>query len=144
MGLLDHRRTFRFRLEATPEQCVDAFLGSFSGRASKNVLIKAKWKTRRTGKGAVATYAGRAGVVVGAVTAMSDHAQAEHQSALGSAVEFEIEEVSGGVVTCAMWMSSGGSGMFGTRSDARFIRPYMQTVQKRLREVDASLSTVKS
>lgn len=149
MGIMDHRRTWRFRLRATPEQCVAKFSEAFSGSARITVMglptlnkVKANWSIRRSPSGAIATYEGRAGIGAALGMASSRAQAAEAESALGSEVTFEVEESSGDSTVCAMWLSSNGS-MLGTTADARFIRPYMPAVEARLRELDPTLEVAK-
>jgi hypothetical protein len=140
MGILDHRKTWRFRVNGSEQDCMAAFRQAFS--TGGGLIARAKWDVRRSGNGAVAVYRGRAGLVKVA-TIMSSTASAEEDSAVGSEVKFEIEDVSAGTVTCAMWLSSGGSSL-GFTSDARFFRPYMRAVEDQLRRVDSSVSVSKA
>jgi hypothetical protein len=138
-GLLDHRKTWRYRVAATPEECVSGFIAAFSGRGG--LVIKAKWSVTRSPNGAVAVYEGRKGLaVVG--TAFSGTAQSEEQSAVGSEVRFEIEGDDNGHTICAMWLASRAS-RIGFTMDGRFFRPYMRAVEDQLRRVDPSLQLVK-
>jgi hypothetical protein len=149
VGLMDHRKTWRFRLRATPEQCVAKFTEAFSGSARIMVMgrplnkVKANWSIRRSPSGAVATYEGRAGIGAALGMASSRAQAAEAESALGSEVTFEVEESSGDSTVCAMWLSSNGT-MLGTTADARFIRPYLPAVEARLRELDPALEVAKA
>ena len=138
-GLLDHRKTWRYRVAATPEDCVSGFIAAFSG--SGGLVIKAKWAVTPSPNGAVAVYEGRKGLVV-IGTAFSERAQSEEQSALGSEVRFEIESNDDGHTICAMWMASRAS-RIGFTMDGRFFRPYMRAVEDQLRRVDPSLQVVK-
>jgi hypothetical protein len=140
VGLLDHRRTWRYRVHGSPEQCVAGFTGAFTG--SGGLLVKANWDVKRSGNGAVATYRGRSGVA-GLMTAFSSTASAEQEGAIGSEVTFEIEQHDGGYTTCAMWLSSRGTRL-GTTADGRFFRPYMRAVEDHLRQFDPSLQVAKA
>lgn len=138
-GLLDHRKTWRYRVAATPQDCVSGFIAAFSG--SGGFVIKAKWTVTRSSNGAVAVYEGRKGLaVVG--TVFSETAQSEEQSAVGSEVRFEIEGNDDGHTICAMWLASRAS-RIGFTMDGRFFRPYMRAVEDHLRRVDPSLQVVK-
>lgn len=139
LGLLDHRKTWRYRLAATPEQCIDGFARAFSGRGG--VVVKAKWEVKRRPTEAVATYQGRKGVTA-AVSLFSETAQAEEEGALGSEVRFEVEQSADGRIDCAMWLASRGT-RAGFTNDGRFFRPYMRAVEAELRRVDPSLQVVK-
>lgn len=133
MGLLDHARTWRFTLDARPEQCVDAFMASFR---KGGLSALGKWEVQRTPGGAVATYAGRAGAF-GVLTALSQRASAEEESARGSQVSF-VTEFDGRTTVCEMWLSECAT-TWGLTSDARFMRPAMRAVADRLAELDAGL-----
>lgn len=41
MGVLDHRRTWRYIVQATPRECTQAFSAAFTGRGGR--LAKAEW-----------------------------------------------------------------------------------------------------
>jgi hypothetical protein len=142
MGIMDHRKTWRFRLNGSPQQCAEAFRKAFTERGSGGVLVKAKWDVQQSGNQTVAIYRGRAGLIKG-MTILSSTATSEEQNAIGSQVSFEVERAADGVSTCAMWLSSGSS-TFGFTNDGRFFRPYMRAVEGQLRHVDPSLSVSKS
>lgn len=140
MGVLDHRRQWRYEVAASPAQCVEAFSQAFTGRGG--LVAKAKWDVRRTGGGAVAVYGGRKGLgALGGV--LSQTAAQEQDTAIGSEVSFQTEVAADGRTVCSMWLSSSGragvGGLLGATSDARFIRPYMQQVGKELRAVDPQI-----
>jgi hypothetical protein len=135
VGLLDHKRTWRYRTRAAPEDCIQAFTEAFRGGS---VLAKGKWSISRTASGAVATYEGRGGVI-GGLSALSERAMAEREGALGSEVSFEIEERGENGTVCAMWLRQHGTILGAFTNDARFIRPHMRAVGKRLRELDPGL-----
>jgi hypothetical protein len=144
MGVLDHRRTWRYVVRASPGQCTRAFTTAFSG--SGGLVLKADWHVTLTRGGAVAKYKGRKGLgVVGEV--LSRTSAHERNSAVGSTVTFEIEESRGGQTVCAMWLSYSGragvAGLLGFTSDARFMRPYMRAVEGHLRQVDPNLKLEK-
>lgn len=142
MRLMDHRKTWRFRLHGSSDQCVTAFARAFS-KEGGGVLARAKWDVRPSGKGAVAVYRGRSGVI-GVATMLSSTASAEQENAIGSEVTFEVEEITAdGTATCAMWLSSGSSTM-GFTSDGRFFRPYMRAVEDQLRRIDPAVQVAKS
>jgi hypothetical protein len=140
MGIMDHRKTWRFQVHGSPQDCVAAFSRAFS--QGGGVLARAKWELRPSGSGAVAVYQGRAGVIKFA-TMMSSTASAEEDGAIGSEVTFEIENTADGTATCAMWMSTGASTL-GFTNDGRFFRPYMRAVEGQLRQVDPALRVAKS
>jgi hypothetical protein len=144
MGLLDHRRTWRYEVRAAPNDCVEAFRSAFAGPGG--IVAKARWDVTRTSQGAKAVYQGRKGIgAIGGV--FSKTAALEADTALGSEVTFELASGSNGNTVCTMWLSSSGragvAGAFGVTSDARFIRPYMQAVSKRMQALDpaARIST---
>jgi len=137
VGLLDHKRTWRYDVKASPAQCVDAFARAFSGRGG--LLGSANWGVSRKGNGAVAVYQGRKGLAaIGGI--VSKTAALEQDTAIGSEVTFEIEGTGDGRTVCSMWLASSGragiGGILGATSDARFIRPYMQAVQKQMLALD--------
>jgi hypothetical protein len=139
MGMLDHRRTWRYEVKASPSECVEAFARAFSGPGG--LVAKAKWDVRRRGNGAVAVYQGRKGIgAIGGI--LSKTSALEADTAIGSEVTFEIDKGGGEHTGCAMWLSSSGragvGGIMGSTSDGRFIRPYMQSVQKEMLALDPS------
>jgi len=138
MGILDHRKTWRFVVKGGPQECVAAFADAFTQGGH---IMKAKWDLRRSDSGTVAVYGGRAGLIKG-ITMLSSRATAEQDNAIGSEVTFEIEQVSGGSVTCAMWLSSRGTAM-GFTADGRFFRPYMRAVEDHLRRIDPQITVSK-
>jgi hypothetical protein len=138
-GLLDHLKTWRYKVAAPPGQCVRGFASAFTG--SGGIVLKAKWSVEQTPDGAVARYAGRKGLV-GVVTAFSETAQAEQAGAIGTEVRFEIEEQGDGYTICAMWLASRETRL-GFTNDARFFKPYMRAVEAQLRQVDPTLKVVK-
>lgn len=143
MGLLDHRRTWRYVVEAPPEQCITAFVNAFSGPGG--ALVKARWRITRSREGARATYEGRKGL--GTLAQLTRTGQMEMDSAVGSTVTFEIEELRGSRTVCAMWLSESGRaglpGLLGVTSDARFFRPYMRDVLTQLSRIDPQVRVAK-
>jgi hypothetical protein len=138
-ALLDHRRTWRYRVAAPADACVGAFIDAFS--AGGGLLVRAKWATERTSDGAVAVYGGRKGVIA-AATMLSARASAEQDGALGSKVQFAIESTEQHLTFCAMWLAAHGSRV-GFTNDGRFFRPYMRSVEDHLRMVDPGLLLIK-
>jgi hypothetical protein len=120
-----------------------AFARAFSG--SVGLLVNAEWEVRQTPSGAAAVYHGRRGLGV-LSTILSETSALEADSAVGSEVTFTVED-GGGCTVCHMWLSRWGrvgvAGLLGATSDARFIRPYMQQVERRLRALDPSLQVAK-
>jgi hypothetical protein len=140
MGLLDHQKTWRYKVAAPPERCISGFVAAFSGKGG--VLLKAKWAVQRTPNGATAVYQGRGGVV-GFASALSEMARSEEAGAAGSEVRFEIEQQSAGQTVCAMWLAS-SSTRLGFTNDARFFKPYMRAVEDQLRLIDPKLHVAAS
>jgi hypothetical protein len=138
MGLLDHKRTWRFRVNAPPEVCIAGFRTAFE---RGNVLTKGNWDIDATNRGATATYQGLGGVGQ-FVRAFSRTAQAIEQGALGSKVSFEIESTDNGCTQCAMWLSEHGT-RFGFTNDAGVFRRHMQAVQRHLRKLDPGVEIAK-
>jgi hypothetical protein len=101
------------------------------------MISRAKWKVEYTSQGALAVYKGRAGVAA-AASILSERSSNEEANAAGSSVAFETEEATEGITVCTMWLSS-ASTTFGFTNDARFMRPYMQRVQRGLANLDSGL-----
>ena len=148
MGLLDHRRQWNFELDAKSQQCIEAFERAFTGRASP--FRGAKWDLSHDGGGAVAVYRGRSGLDA-LLVLLSSTASHEQETALGSEVKFVAEPSTpeGSAKTqCSMWLSQSGragiSGALGATADARFIRPYMQSVGRELLGLDPTMRTSSS
>lgn len=139
MGVMDHRRTWRYRVNATPDQCVEAFARAFSGKGG--MLVKAEWHVQRSHRSATATYQGRRGFAT-LVTAFSQRSQDEEATAVGSEVQFEVEEAGEAETQCAMWLGTRGTKL-GFTADGRFFRPYMRAVEAHLRELDAGVLVAK-
>jgi hypothetical protein len=135
MGIMDHNKTWEFRVHAPPADCLSAFRRAFTGGGG--LLAKAKWDISTTASGAKAMYRGRAGMVK-AFTIFSDRAASEEDAAIGSMVTFEMAPQADGTVECKMWLSSAGSKM-GFTADARFFKPYMRSVETELRSADPSV-----
>lgn len=144
MGIRDHKKTWRFEVNAPPAECVGAFARAF---APRNFLLNGgSWNVSTNGGRASATYRGRRGP--GAIAAaFSKQQAAESDAAAGSQVTFETQS-SGGSTVCVMELGSSGSQglgvVFGATADARFMRPHMQAVQKELRQVDPAVVVSKS
>jgi hypothetical protein len=138
-GVFDHHRTWRYKLSATPDQCIGGFAAAFSGGGG--LVLKARWSIERTPNGAVAYYGGRKGIVA-AGSILSEKAQREEQIALGSQVRFEIEERGDGYTICAMWLAEHGQQAGFWTSDGRFFKPYMRAVENHLRQMDPSVEVV--
>jgi hypothetical protein len=141
MGLLDHRKTWQFRVHASSQDCISAFADAFAPGGGR-LLVKAKWEVSQSGDRAVATYGGRAGLIKG-VTMLSSRATSEEDAAVGSEVTFEVENVTDGTATCAMWLSSRSS-TIGFTADGRFFKPYMRAVEDHLRKRDPRLEVSKT
>lgn len=137
MGLLDHKRTWRYEVAATPEDCIAAFIRAFSGKGG--LVNKAKWSVRSSGLSATATYQGRKGIgsIVGGLSGTSAQ---EADTAVGSEVTFQAARAAGEKSQCSMALTSSGrsgiGGLLGSTSDARFIKPYMQAVANEMRKID--------
>jgi hypothetical protein len=138
-GLLDHRRTWRYRVAAPESECIRAFVNAFS--AGGGVLLRSKWKVQPGPTGAVAVYEGRKGILA-ATTLLSETATAEQGGALGSEVKFEVLGRDGEHTICEMWLASRASRV-GFTNDARFFRPYMRAVEVELRRLDPSTQVAK-
>jgi hypothetical protein len=138
-GLLDHQKTWHYRVAASEAQCIQAFADAFS--SGGGVILRAKWDVRKAPNGATAAYRGRKGIM-GVATSLSDMASAEQAGAVDSEVKFEILGRDGDHTLCVMWLASHGSRL-GFTNDARFFKPYMRTVETELRRLDPSTQVVK-
>jgi hypothetical protein len=136
--VLDHQRTWRFRVNAAPEVCFNAFRRAFSGGG---VILRARWDIEMRDGDLAAVYQGRGGIMR-VVTGMSTTASSEQEGAVGSEVRFTIESAADGQTVCAMWLASRGSTL-GLTHDARFIKPYMRAVEAELRLVDPGVAVAK-
>jgi hypothetical protein len=141
VGILDHNKSWGWKLSADPKDCIQAFINAFLQGGT--LLKKAKWEIESDDKSATATYLGRGGLI-GGLTSLSQSASSEQDGAIGSTITFQIEEIEDdGTVSCAMWMSS-SAGKFGFTADARFMRPYMQAVTGYLAALDPSVQTYRA
>jgi hypothetical protein len=139
MGLLDHRRTWHYNVAAPPQECIEAFSVAFSGKGG--LVAKARWEISSNSNSATATYKGRKGIgAIGGI--LSNTAAQEADTAIGSKVSFGVDGTDGGRTQCSMALTSSGrsgvAGVFGSTSDGRFIRPYMQAVSDQIRALDAT------
>ncbi len=144
MGILDHKKTWRFETSATGDACVDAFCKAMTDKPALSLFL-ARWTISRQGGAAVATYQGRGGVLK-VTTAISRHATAEETAAVGSQLTFQVEvgNGTGARTSCSMWLSRAGSYLLFFTPDARFIRSHMHEVERRLRQVDPGLGVAKA
>jgi len=141
MGVMDHKRTWEFRVHATPDACTAAFAKAMNGGSALG-LMSSRWEIRAVQHGAVAAYQGRGGMME-LMTGLSERATVERDSAVGSEVQFQASASPNGVTICLMHLKSFATSI-GFTSDARFIRPAMQRVERALREVDPNLVVVKN
>jgi hypothetical protein len=139
MGLMDHKRTWRYRVHASPRDCITQFTTAFK---TGGLMVKGNWDVSSTSNKAVATYLGLGGAGQ-VLRAMSKTAQGVEAGAVGSKVIFEANPGGGeGCTECAMWLSEHGTRM-GFTNDAGVIRRHMQAVQKHLQKIDTNLRVVK-
>lgn len=139
MGLMDHKRTWRYRVRATPEQCIQQFSNAFK---TGGLTRMGSWDVKRSGSGAVALYEGAGGAwAIGRALAGERAANIE-AGAVGSEVRFEIENVTDGYTECSMWLANHGT-QFGFTNDAGIFRRHMQGVQRHLRKLDPALHVSK-
>lgn len=129
VGMNDHRKTWRFEVNASPAECLDLFAESFG--SSVGMLKAAKWRVERKRSSAVATYIGRSGL--GSMMTKGDGAQ----------VLFQIENSPSAGTICTMQLTEWTSrGPF--VEDVGIIRKYMQNVGDHFRnrhpEVSISLA----
>ena len=138
-GILDHRKTFYYKVAATPGACIDAFEQAFG--SGGGLLLRAGWTLQRSSGGAVANYEGRKGLgAIGA--ALSQTAASEQAGAVDSKVEFEIDGEDEQYTYCSMWLTEHGS-RFGFVNDGRFIKPYMRSVETELVKLDSEVQIIK-
>ena len=140
MGLMDHRASWEFHVNAPASDCITAFAQAMTG-GSKFSLTASSWKVVPFSGGADAVYQGRGGAI-GALTALTGQGGPEEDSAVGSKVEFRTQPSGDGRTICRMHLAQSGRRV-GFTSDARFIRPAMQRVEAGLRQIDSSLSVTK-
>jgi hypothetical protein len=134
----DHKRTWRFRVAATPKECLEAFERGFSKQV---VVLRARWEITRSGGESRAIYRGRGGIMR-AVTGLSKIATAEQDGAVGSEVKFVVDGTDDGHTVCSMWLAEYAS-RIGFTNDARFIRPYLRAVENELRAIDPVVGVLK-
>ena len=147
MGILDHKRTWQFTLNATPKSCTDAFVLAMTQSKGALSLKKAAWKVRSeniadSAARMVARYEGRAGIGA-AVTPLSRQATLTHEAAVGSEISFSVHRKEQNSPTaptvCSLWVSSHGTRLLVFTADAPIFRSYMLEVERALRKVDVSL-----
>lgn len=147
MALMDHRKTWRFDVRATPEECVRAFTSALGGKSAVS-MRKANWKTR-VGKDAsgaalaVGVYQGRGGLAKG-ITLLNQRATKVEEVAMGSELTFQVKTIDPAVelTECVMWLSVRGTAL-GMTADAGFFRSYMNDVEAQLRALDHRLFVAK-
>jgi hypothetical protein len=146
MGLNDHRKSYEFHVLAAAQACTAAFREGMSGSKAWSPT-GSKWEFKQRGATTVAVYQGRSelmqftGMLAGGRSGQVSRNEAAN--AVGSEVKFEIVGTDAdGRTVCRMHLAQRGvSGMVFT-SDARFIRPAMQRVEKALSVLDAQMITV--
>ncbi|HST86432.1 MAG TPA: hypothetical protein VLL08_32135 [Kineosporiaceae bacterium] len=147
MALMDHRKTWRFDVRATPEECVRAFISALAGKSAVS-MRKANWETRvdKDASGAaraIGVYQGRGGLAKG-ITLLNQRATNVEAVAVGSELTFSVETIdpAAGSTKCAMWLSVRGTAL-GLTADAGFFRSYMNDVEAQLRSLDHRLAVAK-
>lgn len=150
MGILDHRKTWRFELKATPKSCTDSFVVAMTQSKGALSLRRADWKVRRESDPAssallVAHYTGRKGIAAG-ITPLSEQATITHEVAKGSEISFRVDENGPrtGQVACSMWLSSYGTRLVFFIADAPIFRSYMAEVARALRSLDPAVRLEKA
>jgi hypothetical protein len=138
-GILDHRKTFYYKVAGTSEACIAAFQMAFE--SGGGLLLRAGWTLQRSPGGAVANYEGRKGLgAIGA--ALSQSAASEQAGAVDSKVQFQIDGEDEQYTYCSMWLAEHGS-RIGFVSDGRFIKPYMRSVETELVKLDSEVEIIK-
>jgi hypothetical protein len=146
MGIFDHRRTWQFETNASPQECIEAFVTSLTGGGLQ--LLASRWEVSRYaapdgGLEAVGTYAGRGGAA-SVLTAMSQRSTSEQDAAIGSTLAFRVGRATGGQVRATMAMTRTAGAYLFFIADARFFRSAMNRVARTMRANDPSLVLVKS
>jgi len=147
MGLWDLKKTWHFRVNASTDDCVTAFTTAFERRVRVWGVwpVNCGWSVHQEAQseGApryLATYNGRAGVMVPAGThGFLSIAPSGERLAVGSTVCFQVQRGGSQTTEYSMWLSSFKKGWFFAIADARFIRPYMRRVIRRLKSLDPTL-----
>ncbi len=146
MGLWDHRKTWRFRVNATPDDCISAFTRSFGQRVRVWGFwpVKCKWILKQEnasggGLHCLAIYTGRPYVIPKGRQGFLSTVPSEEHLAIGSTVYFEVEKGTSQSTVCSMSLSPSTKVWRFAVADARFIRPYMRRVAKELRSLDPAL-----
>lgn len=140
MGVMDHKRTWRFSVDARPNDCVNAFTTAFSKKAS--FTIDAHWSVSRTGSGAVATYEGRKGFTeLGKMFRQNEISEA---IGLGSQISFDTATGGDGRTECVMELTKWGTRFLFFTQEVGMLRAYMRAVRKQLADLDSSLLVQKT
>jgi hypothetical protein len=132
MQMMDHSKTWQYRVNASPRECLAKFAEAFN--TGGRPLRKIAWSLRGTNNGAVAVYKERKGLAK-AFAILFSRARRAEQRATGSQVRFDIEAVGGDYTVCMMRLCRRGP-RFGVTADAGLIRPYMQAVERAMRQLD--------
>jgi hypothetical protein len=140
MQTMDHSKTWRYRVNASPHACLAKFAEAFN--TGGRPLWKIDWSLRGTDTGAVAVYKERRGLAK-ATTIVSSRARRIEQRAAGSQVRFDIEEVGGDYTVCVMRLYGRGPRL-GVTADAGLIRPYMHAVERAMLQIDPSAQITSS
>jgi hypothetical protein len=149
MGLMDHRKTWRFELAASPNSCVAAFATALDGKSALSTR-KARWDIahRKSDAGlpaVVATYRGRDGLAEFMLTLTGRHIAADEEAARGSQIAFEVEahDSRSNRTTCAMWLGRRGVRLVDFTAQAGFFRSYMRDVASELTKLDPTVALTK-
>lgn len=148
MGIFDHRRTWEFRVHASPQACIDAFSKALNN--SGGLVMSGKWSVA-SGTSAMGlpeacgTYAGRGGAI-GALTMLSARASDERDAAIGSRLAFRVlnHDPGSGLTRCAMELTEWTTLYFFFVADARFFRSSMSGVARRFRALDPGMELSKT
>lgn len=147
MGILDHKRTWRFELSAAPKSCTDAFVHAMTRSKGALSTRKANWKVRPASAPDaqalyIATYAGRGGIGAAAAV-ISRQAELTGEAAKGSELSFRVhrpdESTRAGATVCSLWLSSYGTRLVFFTADAPIYRSYMSEVARALAKLDGNL-----
>ena len=149
MGIFDHRKTWTFKVKATPADCLAAF-----GQALANMPWysphKVQWKFERLkstegNDKLVATLQGRSHLAAFLTPFFGRQAEITGQNMIGSALSMEIvgHDPDTGTTTCALWMSSVNTEMGVFVSGAGTHRKHMNRVARQLARLSPNMSVEK-
>ncbi len=153
MGALDFRKTWRFSVASSSDQCFQAFAlamskrgagpGAIKWRLGRTMVPKATKQDRPAWPAIVATFDGRAGFG-SFLAAISAQAQAAERQMIGTQMTFAVEPDSlSNRTECSLWLSNRLSSWQIPMGDMLFLQGYMGSVEQQLRALDPGLGVQK-